>query len=55
MGRYFHLFCTIDGAIGLVFALGLLAAPQALMQLFGMQLDASAVLFAHATGAALLA
>jgi FtsH-binding integral membrane protein len=54
MGRYFQLFCIIDGAIGAAFALGLLVLPTGLMQLFAVHLDPAGVLFVRATGAILL-
>ena len=54
MGRYFQLFCAIDGGIGLAVALGFLALPIGLMHLFTVQLDAPGALFARATGAILL-
>jgi hypothetical protein len=54
MGRYFQLFCVIDGAVGIGFALGLLVVATALMQLFAVHLDTSGLLFARATGAILL-
>ena len=50
-----HTFFTITAVVMVLFGVGVLLAPETVFSLYGVALDANAIMLAHVAGAAVLA